>query len=717
MTKEDLEKEKKYLKQAYQTIGKSREVMEGAIRESQRRIDMFSEFFSNAFYEMDKQDIAQHREILEKLQLDNLDFKKQLYVLEKQGESPYFGRIDFTADDEKVLLPLYIGIAQLDGDEMEIPMILDWRAPVCGMYYDFEIGRASYNAPIGEITGEISLKRQYKTEGENLVYAFDSNLTIGDEILRQTLGKNVDSKMQNIVSTIQKEQNKIIRGDDTKNMLIQGVAGSGKTSIALHRVAYLLYKNKISSNDILILSPTAIFGDYISNVLPELGEENTPKITFEEIAKREFEGFLHFQPRYEMLENLIEENSKIKNGVSKRQQEVDFKGSFEFFEKLQAFCEKNLNATFHAKDIKVGEKVFKAEEIEKLFNERYANKKPAVKIEWIADYFVDSLSLPRLHEKQVFNRVKKVLYNMFETTGIVGIYKDFLRSLGLELEYAEEKEQTNVIDFEVSAQAKAQKKQKSVIRFEDVPALLYIKDFLLGIETQKHYKHLIIDEMQDYSPICFHIFNVIYPCNKTILGDINQSLERNLDENYLEKLAKLIGNCKISHLNTTYRSTLQIAKFAENIIKLENVKNFNRSGEEVKVLKTKVFKPQNKKSEKIAEENINELSPSFVKALKTEVEKLEEKYDKIAIVTETQKLAKQLHFALKENKNVRCITKHMGSVGGKINIIPIAFSKGLEFDAVIMISPTNQTTSLGKHIAYVSATRALHKLIVFWLKK
>lgn len=758
----DLKEEKKYLSLTQSTLDNAIKILNKGIEESEQGLDELSKFIALSFYEMDKQEASVQRSMLEKLQLDCLDLKRKLYLLNKQKESPYFGRIDFIADDDKTLLPLYIGIAHIGKQGYNLPLVIDWRAPISTLYYDFEKGRCSYIAPMGEISGEITLKRQYKIQGNKIIYAFNSNLTIGDEILREALGQSSDDKMKNIVATIQKEQNKIIRGDEFENMLIQGIAGSGKTSIALHRVAYLLYKNKISSKDILILSPSVLFSDYISDVLPELGEENTPKITFEEIAKRELFGFLHFESRADMIETLLKENflkqnvnynninlkelkkfnknlknlnstqctnfykNKIINKKNKylkyshnnnlrnfyknnrkiyldknlkrniyyinnfsRLQEIQFKSSFNFFEKLQNFCFKHLKTIFHAKDVAVGSVVFKAEQIQNLYQNRYADKKPAIKIEWIADHIVDQLNLSRQNEKIIFNRIKKVLYNMFENTSIISIYSKFLNEVGLKLHYTYNKE-----------------KQNNLIRFEDVPALLYIKDFLLGIETHNTYKHIIIDEMQDYSPIALYLLNIIFNCKKTILGDVNQCLERKLSSNYLKKL-QIILNAKLRFLNSTYRSTRQISEYSQSIINLKNSANFNRNGVPVKSLSINLFNNVN---------NIS-LSNEFIQNINNEIDRLSKIYKKIAVIVSTSFMGKYVYDIIDKSmiKNVKLIDKTLGRVGGLVNVIPVVFSKGLEFDAVIVVNEfSNKTTDLlQQNFLYIATTRALHELIVF----
>lgn len=291
LDEKELEKERFYLNETQDTIEQKLNYFEKVLEKNEKILKDTSAFIANSFYEMDNEEVAIQQDMVEKIEMNLLAFKHNVFVLQKQQQSPYFGRIDFIADDEKKVGKYYIGIANLLKDNQQIPQVLDWRAPICSLYYDYELGRAKYTAPIGQISGNILLKRQYKTSDRNLNYAFNSNITIGDDILKQALGFNSDDKMKTIVATIQAEQNKIIRSDENVSLLVQGVAGSGKTSIALHRVAYLLYKNKISARDIVIISPGSLFSDYISGVLPELGESNTPKVTFEENSKKRTRRF------------------------------------------------------------------------------------------------------------------------------------------------------------------------------------------------------------------------------------------------------------------------------------------------------------------------------------------------------------------------------------------------------------------------------------------
>ena len=253
---------------------------------------------------------------------------------------PYFGRIDFREQigfkkqkDESRTMPVYIGIHTFYDTKNKMNLIYDWRAPISGMFYDHELGKASYSSPTGEVNGEISLKRQYRIRNGKMEYMIESSLTVHDDILQKELSSNSDDKMKNIVTTIQREQNRIIRNEDAHALIIQGVAGSGKTSIALHRIAYLLYtlKGTISSKDILIISPNKVFADYISNVLPELGEESVPEISMEQILSKVLDDKYKYQNFFGQVTELLEKPNHDFIG------RIRYKSSFEFISQLDKF--------------------------------------------------------------------------------------------------------------------------------------------------------------------------------------------------------------------------------------------------------------------------------------------------------------------------------------------------------------------------------------------
>ena len=664
LSEEELKKEREYLNCTYNEVTRKLNVLQKTLDNYKERTHELSKFIADNFYDMDAQEAAVQRNLLDNLNLEKAGVERALFTCEKQAQKPYFGRIDFIDDLEKNKESYYIGIAFLDNPN-GFPYVLDWRAPVSSLYYDYELGEACYNAPDGEIRGEITLKRQYKTIENELLFAFDSSVTINDEILQDALGQNSGSKMKQIVSTIQKEQNMIIRSNDFENLLVQGIAGSGKTSIALHRVAYLLYKNRIPSKDIVIISPSPLFSDYISDVLPELGEQNVFTTTFEEIAKEELDGILNFESRADMLEDLLAGNFE-------RAKEVNYKEGAEFFESLKTFLNNVVSLSFEAKDINLGDKKVKAETINNLYNERYKTKKPSIRIEWIADYVIDQLG-ENVNARALTSRVKKVLLGMFKINNITEIYLAFLNAIGMNL---------NIFA------------NKNTLHFEDVAPILYIKDFILGTAEFKEFKFAVIDEMQDYSLIALELISKRYPCPKTVLGDIYQSIERVLNHAYLNELSKLLNNAKLIKLAKTYRSTVEITEYSQKLIGLEGAINFHRHGAPVLEL---------------SGENLEE------KLIKEIEECKNIGYKHIAIITPTMKESEKLYVENSKLEGANLITDNTSELTEGVIIIPTTLCKGLEFDAVISVrkEPKNY---LEKNAEYITATRALHRLCIVTIK-
>ena len=657
----ELEIEKEHLQNVLFEINKQIDKTENQIAELEKEMQELKHYFSEEYYNMADEeavcggdDLDEHEAILLKVQ-------NSLYRLKKQYLSPYFGRIDFCEKNQQFAKPYYIGIFNLTNGG-EIPLVCDWRAPISSMYYDYELGNACYDAPIGKICGQITKKRQYKIKDSKLEYAFDSNLTIGDEILQQELSKNAELKMKNIVATIQKEQNKIIR-DNTQNVLfVQGVAGSGKTSVALHRVAYLMYSNKdkLTANDMLILSPNRVFSEYISQVLPELGEENIMQTSFYEIARSELASLVPaLEPRAEMLQDLCDGNAE-------RLEHVAYKNSFEYYENLKTYLKTYINLRFEAKDLVFGETKIKKETINELFCQKYIEKTPAVRIGWIADYIVDQLNVGN-NAEAIYPRVKKVLYPMLGISNLAEIYADFLERIGL--------------DFSLAKSGR--------VKYEDIASLLYIKDYILGVTHQKQIKYLVVDEMQDYSPIEFELICKIFDCNKTILGDINQCIEKVIVPDKLADIAKLCGANKIINLTKTYRSTYEITDFADKIKGIESEK-VERHGEA----------PTIKQFENVEQE---------IEYIKQKIKESND-FNTIAIITKTQQQANAYYAYLGEFEDL-CLVDENSKIS-KLMIMPASLAKGLEFDVVIIPQASKQNYSgfLGKNLLYVSCTRALHRL-------
>ena len=656
MEEKELQKEKEYLGNVMNEIDCQTQNAKKTINELENQMDELTHYFSEQYYFLDDEETVTGGDEMDDVERVLNSTKLNLFRLQKQKKSPYFGKVDFLSGQKQN--SYYIGIFSLTRDG-ELPLVCDWRAPVGSLYYDFELGKASYKAQIGEIVGEITNKRQFKIKDGKMELCFDFSLNVQDEILQQELSQNASQKMKQIVATIQKEQDKVIR-DEEQTLFIQGVAGSGKTSIALHRIAYLMYKyrEKYTSNDILILSPNYVFGDYISSVLPSLGEENVLQTSFFQIARDELVGLVPaLQTREEGLDELAQD--------PKRLNQVAYKNCFDFAESLKNYLKTYVNLSFNAKDLQFGEIKITKQELEELYNQKYQQKNPATRIEWIADYIIDKIDANQKAE-ELIGRVKKVLYPMFISNSILDIYCDFLNKIGMNFSFSD----------------------KKTIRFEDISAILYIKNYILGT-NKKNVKYLVVDELQDYSPLQLELVNDIFDCPKTVLGDISQCIEKIIEPNELPKYAQIVGANKITMLNKTYRSTKEITDFASKIKNIE-VNAVERHGS---VPQVKVLENFEKEIEYI--ENI-------VKNAKN--------YQSIAIICKTPSDAKKYYDSLNGLDDL--VLMQENSTLSKLMIMPSSLAKGLEFDMVIVPNACDDVYNnfLDKNLLYVSCTRALHEL-------
>ena len=476
---------------------------------------------------------------------------------------PYFGRIDFLEKKENSkVMPIYIGIHTFYDPKSRATLIHDWRAPVSSMFYDHELGEAGYRSPSGEIKGEISLKRQYRIRGGKMEFMIESALTVHDDILQKELSSNADDKMKNIVATIQREQNRIIRNEDIRTLIIQGVAGSGKTSIALHRIAYLLYtfRDSISSKDILIVSPNKVFSDYISNVLPELGEETVPETSMEQILS----GVLEHKYKYQTYFGLV--NELLKKPSSSLIDRIAYKASFGFISELDKFILHIENTYFKAADVKLTKYItIPAPFIEEQylrFN-RYPIRR---RFEAMADYMLDMLKIQYAFTVTTAGRnlLKKEIRLMFAGNNDIQVYKDFFKWTN------------NPGMFKM--------RKGHTLEYSDLAPLAYLHLALEGNGNQPfRVKHLLIDEMQDYSPIQYKVIQKLFPCRKTVLGDAGQSVNP-YGSSTAETIQKSLTASEIMKLCKSYRSTFEITDFAQKIHPNAELEPVARHGEKPQIL-------------------------------------------------------------------------------------------------------------------------------------
>ena len=587
---------------------------------------------------------------------------------------PYFGRIDFLEKKENSkVMPTYIGIHTFYDPESRATLIHDWRAPVSSMFYDHELGEAGYRSPSGEIKGVISLKRQYRIRGGKMEFMIESALTVHDDILQKELSSNADDKMKNIVATIQREQNRIIRNEDIRTLIIQGVAGSGKTSIALHRIAYLLYtfRDSISSKDILIVSPNKVFSDYISNVLPELGEKTVPETSMEQILSGVLEHKYKYQTYFGLVNELLEKPS------SSLIDRIAYKASFGFISELDKFILHIENTYFKAADVKLTKYItIPAPFIEEQylrFN-RYPIRR---RFDAMADYMLDMLKIQYAFTVTTAGRnlLKKEIRLMFAGNNDIQVYKDFFKWTN------------NPGMFKM--------RKGHTLEYSDLAPLAYLHLALEGNGNQPfRVKHLLIDEMQDYSPIQYKVIQKLFPCRKTVLGDAGQSVNP-YGSSTAETIQKSLTASEIMKLCKSYRSTFEITDFAQKIHPNAELEPVARHGE----------KPQILQFGSAVEElsGIMGLISTYRKS----------GYKSLGIICKTEQQARKMADMLKSYANdISFLSSQSSAFVQGIVITSAHMAKGLEFDEVIIpqTDERNYRSEIDKSMLYVAVTRAMHRL-------
>jgi DNA helicase II / ATP-dependent DNA helicase PcrA len=422
--------------------------------------------------------------------------------LQKLLRSPYFGRFDFRQDGRAEGAPIYVGVHHLDGDREDGTLVYDWRAPIATMFYDHETGPAHYESPSGEIYGEILLKRQFRIREGQMEFMLETSINIMDDVLQEELSRASHEGMKEIVATIQRDQNAIIRDDRAAVLIIQGVAGSGKTSIALHRIAFLLYryKHSLTSRDILIISPNRVYADYISNVLPELGEEPVGEIGMETLADELLNQKVRFQTFLEQTGALLERDDP------EMRRRIEAKASPQFLETLDTYADHVERTSVFGEDVWLGRRLVPDWFIDEAFRrhrglgvtERIGRVVAAIEQKIGIHYNSDLTTEER-------GELRRAVRSMYQRPGLRPLYKELFAWMG----------QPEL--FKLARQAK--------LEYADVFPLIYLKMRLEGVETgRRAVKHLLIDEMQDYTPVQYAVLAKLFNCKKTILGDTNQAV-------------------------------------------------------------------------------------------------------------------------------------------------------------------------------------------------
>jgi len=672
----------------------------------------------------------------------------RLSTLNRMKENPYFGRIDFVEEGVGEQEQIYIGISTLMDENEEDFLIYDWRTPIASVYYDYQPGPAQYTTPGGLIEGTLEKKWQYLIRNGVLQSMFDTSLTIGDEILQQVLGKGSDKQMHSIVATIQQEQNRIIRHDSGKLLIVHGAAGSGKTSAALQRIAFLLYKyrGRLKADQIILFSPNSMFNSYVSNVLPELGEENMQQVTFQDYLIHRLGKEFEVENPYEQLEYILTETDAP--SYSTRVASIQFKASNQFYNVIDSY-RKSLelsgmlfkDITFRGKPIITTEQITERfysqdtslrlpnrleklkdwliervkevekaerpkewvqEEIELLSNDQYhkAHKylaeKRGFKREEIGDYEMEPQALAWWMVRQKMKPIRKRI-RTYHFIDIKAIYKNLFSNAELIKQWVEEPP----AQWEEICQDTVVMLEKGKLSYEDATPFLLLKELLHGFQTNRTIKQILVDEAQDYSPFQFEFLKRLFPSARmTVLGDFNQAIFAHANEKVdFHTLTSLYGESETEVINMlrSYRSTKPIIELTRRIVPNGNqIIPFNRDGEKPVLTQLSDYAELHRQ----IEAKVNEL-----RSLDN---------NSIAIICKSAEESKRAYEALAHIDGIKHL-KHGSEYEQGVVVIPSYLAKGIEFDAVIIYDASANVyanESLRK-VFYTACTRAMHYLQLY----
>lgn len=596
-------------------------------------------------------------------------------------DSPFFGRVDFRYDGDDEPEIFYIGIGNFAERPGELPLIYDWRSPVSGLFYDFDRGPASYLAPGGEMTGEICSKWQYKIRDGKMIYGFESDVKIDDDILKAELGSNGEVQLKNIIRTIQKEQNAIIRNTKDRILVIQGAAGSGKTSVALHRIAYLLYHDRqnLKSSNILILSPNGVFSDYISHILPELGEENIQEMSFDLFAYRKLQDTAaDCEDRCDQIEREMRDPKAAERFALKQSQA--------FVDQMDGFALELEDELMNFSDVSYKSFVKSESEIITLFYDKFADIPLLSRMDAVAETFIDEIEtllnrdLPEEERIPLIEKFRK----MYETMDFYVLYNHFLKKEG----------------YQTLPRRPLEKRK---LRYEDVYPVLYLKYRLSRQAERSNIKHLVIDEMQDYSRLQYLIIRRMFSCKMTILGDRAQTMA-DQQQDVLQFLPGIFGkDLRRIEMRKSYRNTVEIASYAANLIGVTDLELFERHGMPV------------------LERDVTDLEAALREAVDTLFPE-EKTYETAAVIVPDEKTAERAYLILREilaekdfdcEKRLSWLNRDSSSFKKGLTVTTFYLAKGLEFDQVFSIFPKDEKREMMMQAQYIAATRALHELRVY----
>lgn len=660
--REEFERERNYLNKTVSLIRKKISKLGQELFDDDSKVLEFKKLIWDTHTEMDPNEMRSmmaESDLQVSIMQSKGNYLQRLFRIQNK---PYFGSIRFKEEGSEEEDNIYIGITHVE-DKLDY-YVHDWRSPICSMFYDYETGPASYKAPSGIIKGNIIKKRQYIIEDAELKHIFDNDLNISDSLLQEVLAEESSDKMKNIVNTIQEEQNKVIRNTEDKNLIVEGIAGSGKTSVALHRIAFLLYRiPNLTSSNVVVFTPNKVFSEYISNVLPELGEDNTYDMTFYDLLCQNIN-------EYKDIENFTDFISRYYKGNVDNYDMVKYKQSDEIIKDIDNYIN-NLLSTIKFNDKLEYDNFIEidTEELNNMLNYKYNRFPLFERIKEMSKRIASNNYEGSTKNASSIEKKLKELLNI--KLDLKDIFNNFYQS-----EYSKYKDKVN----------------DKYLYYEDACIFLYIKSLLVGFNTNHVIKEIVIDEAQDYNKLQYLIIKKTFKTsNYTILGDTNQTINPYYKYDSLEELTSIFESSKYITLTKTYRSTGKIIDYTNKILGLNHVTAIRND----------------KASDIIFRNNITK--NDFL----TDINNLKNTSKSIAIITKNDNEAEEVYNLLKDDLDIMLIDG-FGHIKRDLVVVPSYVAKGLEFDSVIIYTDEDDKyQEKDKYLFYVACTRAQHNLIIY----
>ena len=673
ISEQEFKTEEKILKKVQKLLGETLSDLGDEVYADEENLVEFKKMMwenSSSFDEAEMQQVMAATSLEAEKALQKQRYFKKLYQIKNK---PYFASIIFK-DDKGKIHNIYLSLTYLKDSKLN-NILYDWRSPICSLFYDYEIGECEYSAPGGIYSGELKRKRQYKIENNRLVGVFDNSLNIDDEVLQEVLATESSDKMKNVVNTIQQEQNRVIRNLEDNNLIVQGIAGSGKTTVALHRIAFLLYRLKnLTSNNILIFSPNNIFTEYISDVLPSLGESNTLQTTFNDYLS-------YFVKEYKDVETFTDFVSRYYTYKEDNPELVKYKQSDQIIIDLDNYLSEYISSCkFTGPVIENEINIVTEEELNEMLHYRYNRLPLFERLDEMSKKLSSNFYKGSNKKAKTFGKLMK------EEANFIKDYKEIYKNFWL----------SEHCKFKVTEQEVNRFIKQDTINYEDALLFSYLKGTLEGFPYEANIKQVVIDEAQDYNRLQYIIISKIFQkADFTILGDVNQNINPYYHYETLEELKDLFkGDTKYLELLKTYRSSPEIIEYTNKILNLKHVNAIRKDNN-----KPVIFR-KNTKDLKIS--------------LLNDITHLQNEYKSTAVITKDNREAEKLYELLKDQLDISLVDATTKKFKKNLIIIPAYVAKGLEFDSVIIYNDRNNSYRKNeRNLLYVACTRCQHELYIY----